>query len=134
MVNDQVKTSTTFFSSALASGLVVLSLALASAYMVGDKSLLLLGFKPFESVGWFILGFFQVALGAIIGLDYARLSNMSLSPYRYLPAIIGAFFAAMIAPAAFILAQLTGWALGLVYVLNVLLWMFLGLIILCFKE
>lgn len=134
MVKDQVKSSTVFLGSAVASGLVVLSLALVSAYMVTDKSLLLLGFKPFESVGWCILGFFQVVLGAIIGLEYARLSQMSLSPYRYLPAIVGAFFAAMIAPAAFTAAQFTGLALGLVYALNVLLWMFLGLIILCFKE
>jgi len=134
MVNNPVKAQITFFSSALSSGLVVLFLALASAYMVGDKSLLLLGLKPFASVVWCFLGVFQVAFGAIIGLDYARLSNMSLSPYRYLPAIIGAFFAAMIAPAAFMAAQLTGLALGLVYVLNVLLWMLLGLIILCFKE
>lgn len=134
MVKDQVNSSTTLFSSALASSLVVLCLALLSAYVFTDKSLLLLGFKPFESVGWCILGFFQVVLGAIIGLEYARLSQMSLSTYRYLPAIIGAFFAATIAPAAFVAAKLTGLALGLVYVLNVLLWMFLGLIILCFKE
>lgn len=134
MVKDQVNSSTTLFSSALASSLVVLCLALVSAYMVTDKSLLLLGIKPFESVGWCILGFFQVVLGAIIGLEYARLSQMSLSPYRYLAAIVGAFFAAMIAPAAFTAAQFTGLALGLVYVLNVLLWVFLGLIILCFKE
>lgn len=134
MVKDQVNSSTTLFRSALASSLVVLCLALVSAYMVTDRSLLLLGFKPFESVGWCILGLFQVVLGAIFGLEYTRLSNMSLSPYRYLPAIIGAFFAAMIAPAAFTAAQFTGLALGLVYALNVLLWMFLGLIILCFKE
>lgn len=134
MVKDQGKSSTTFFGSALASGLMVLSLALLSAYFFTDKSLLLLGFKPFASVGWRILGFFQVVLGAIIGLEYARLCKMALSPHRYLPAILGAFFAATIAPAAFMAAKLTGLALGLVYVLNVLIWMFLGLIILCFKE
>lgn len=102
--------------------------------MVTDKSLHLLGLKPFISVGWCFLAFFQVVFGAIIGLEYARLSQMSLSTYRYLPAIIGAFFAATIAPGSFVLALFTGWALGLIYVLNILLWMFLGLILLCFKE
>jgi len=134
MVKDQVKSSTTIFSSTAASGFLVGCLALASAYTLTDNSLLLLGFKPFASVGWCFLGFFQVVFGAKVGLEYARLSQMSLSRYRYLPAILGAFFAATIAPAAFMAAKLTGFALGLVYVLNVLLWMFLGLIILCFKE
>ncbi len=132
MVDNQVQTSTTFFSSALSSGLVVLCLALASAYMVTDKSLLLLGLEPFASVGWCLIGFFQVAFGAVIGIECARLG--SRSPYRYLPAIIGAFFATMIAPAAFITAQLTGLTLALTYVLNALLWMLLALIILSFKE
>lgn len=134
MVNYQVRTSTTFFNSAVASGLVVLCLAFASTYMLTDRSLLLLGLKPLASIGWCFLGFFQVALGAVIGYDYARLSNMSLSPYRFLPAIIGAFFASTNAPFAFILVQLSGWPFALIYVLNMLFWLLFGLIILCLKE